>query len=145
MPPPQVGPPEPPGAVLPQQKRQRTGRRPASLRGPKIDHGSTPGAHPMPTLCPAPTRSVPTAWWSPCLLLPGSQSPNARLPNGSSVFPRRLPRTERPQLWELRRFAVPRAAPAAESEVASSSRPRRQRLELVPAASALAARARLVR
>lgn len=85
MPPPQVGPPEPPGAVPPQQKRQRTGRRPASLRGPKIDHGSTPGAHPMPTLCPAPTRSVPTAWWSPCLLLPGSQSPNARLPNGSSV------------------------------------------------------------
>lgn len=85
MPPPQVGPQEPPGAAPPQQRRQCTGRRPAPLRGPKIDRGSTAGAHPMPTLCPAPTLSVPTAWWSPCLPLPGSQSPNARPPNGSSV------------------------------------------------------------
>lgn len=131
MPPPQVGPPEPPGAVPPQQKRQRTGRRPAPLRGPKIDHGSTPGAHALPRAHPLSSHSVVVS------VSPTSRIPEPERAPTQRVFgvPRRLPRTEKAQLWELRRFPVPRAAPAAESEVASSPRPRRQRLELVPAAS----------
>lgn len=84
------------------------------------------------------------------VVVPMSPSPRVPEPERASthrVFgvPRRLSRTERPQLSELWRLGVPRAAPAAESEVASSPRPRRQRQELVPAASARAARARLVR
>lgn len=148
MPPPQVGPwnlQEPPSAA---GSSALGGARPLSRdpqRAVLRSQRFALSAHPMPTLCPAPTLSVPTARRSPRCLLPGSQRPTARPPIRSSAS-RATYRAERPQPLELWRLAGLRAAPAAaESEIASFPRPRRQRLELVPAASARAARARLVR
>lgn len=131
-----------------QHRQQRAGRRPAPLQGPKRtglqSQRFAPGAHPIPTLCPAPTLSVPTARRSPRCLLLGSQRPTVRPPTRSSAS-RATYRAKRPQPLELWTLAGLRAAPAAaESEIVSFPRPRRQRLELVPAASARAAQARLV-
>lgn len=85
MPPPQVGPQilqEPP-------LRSRSGRALGGARPLSGDPRSITAPHRVPTLCPRsdprPPSQFPQRAWSPRLPLPGSQNPNARPPNGSSV------------------------------------------------------------